>query len=331
MARAPHQSASRIRAARASTGDGYSVSGHWCDRLESAVARCGAPVAVGLDPVVERLPLDLRPTRTTAAAACESIAHFCREVIDAISGVVPCVKINSAFFEAYYEHGVQAFYELIAHAHRRELLVIADVKRGDIGSTARLYAKGHIETPMLEDIDPLRAPDAVTLAGYLGRSAVAPFAEIAERTGRGVYVLVRPSEPGADVIHEFGERQRLFQHMASLVDEWGGAPEMLGECGLSCVGAVVAPKDEPSTAALRAAMPRTPWLVPGYGAQGSDAAACAPCFLPGGRGALVNASRSVIYAFERDPAAARSGGDWVAAIAGAAETFARDIRAVATP
>ena len=152
-----------------------------------------------------------------------------------------------------------------------------------------------------------------------------PFVEVAQAHGRGLYVLVRPSDPGADAVHDFGGAERFYQFMAGLVRDWGATEGLVGECGLSCVGAVVAPKDAESTAALRAAMPQTPFLVPGYGAQGAGAAACRPCFRADGSGAVINASRSVIYAFEKPAYAERFGDDWRACIAQAACDFAADV------
>ena len=291
----------------------------FADRLAAAVREKRTAAVVGIDPVLERLPAELRPVGNDVASAARALEAFGRGVIDAVAPHGPAVKINSGFFEALYEAGVGVFYRLVAYAHQHGLLVIGDVKRGDIGSTARLYARGHLDTPSFADVDPARIPDAVTLAGYLGENAIRPFVDIAQEHGRGLYVLVRPSDPGADRIHEFGGDKKLYQHLAGLVREWGAAPELRGECGLSCVGAVVAPKDAGSTTALRESLPHTPFLVPGFGAQGATAESCRPCFLPDGNGAVVNASRSVIYAYE--PADE----DWRALVAGACQRFAREI------
>lgn len=294
---------------------------HFADRLTRAIRARGVPAVVGLDPVLERLPAALRPHDDGIDAAVQAVESFCQTVLDVVTPLVPAVKINSAFFEALYDRGVAAYYRLIRAAHARGLIVIGDIKRGDIGSTARQYARGHLAPPTFADIDPADIPDAVTLAGYLGENAVRPFIDEAREHGRGVYVLVRPSDPGADAVHEFGRPQRFYEHLAGLVHTWGEQPDLIGECGLSCVGAVVAPKDADSTAALRAALPHTPFLVPGYGAQGATAAACRPCFRPTGDGALVNASRSIIYAYERPEYAQRFGDDWAACIRQACEDF----------
>jgi orotidine-5'-phosphate decarboxylase len=305
------------------------MSDHYADRLAAAVRARGTPAVVGIDPVLERLPRSLRLRDNQLASAVAAVEEFCRGVIEAVADLVPAVKINAGFFEAFYGQGLSVYYRLVAEAHRCGLLVIGDIKRGDIGSTAELYARGHLDQPEFADVDPACIPDAVTVAGYLGESAVRPFIEAARRHGRGVYVLVRPSDPGADEVHEFGASKRFYQHMAGLVGRWGQRQELIGQSGLSCVGAVVAPKDVESTAALRAQLPRTPFLVPGYGAQGASAESCRPCFLPDGSGAVINASRSVIYAFSRPEYAGLHGDDWQACVAAACRVFAADIAPLA--
>lgn len=221
----------------------------------------------------------------------------------------------------------------MAEAHERGLLVIADVKRGDIGSTARLYALGHLADPRrrFPEVEPRNLPDAVTLSGYLGQGSVQPFIDVARDEGKGLYILVRPSDPGADRVHEFGAGEKFYQFMGRLVREWGEGPGLVGSCGLSCVGAVVAPKDAGSTRALREELPQTPFLVPGYGAQGAGAEACRPCFRASGDGAVVNASRSVIYAFENPKYAEQLGDGWQACVEAAARDFAADIRTCGLP
>lgn len=303
---------------------------HFVDRLAAAITEKRTAAVVGIDPVVEQLPPELRERAVDVAGAAEAIEAFSCGVIDAVAAHVPAVKVNSGFFEAYYEHGVAAFFRVVAHAHARGLLVISDVKRGDIGSTARLYARGHLEDPHVPGVDPERVPDAVTLAGYLGENAVRPFIEAARARGRGLYVLVRPSDPGADEVHEFGGGgERFYEHMAGLVARWGAAGDLRGAGGLSCVGAVVAPKDAASSAKLRERLGHTPLLIPGYGAQGASAEACRPLFLPAAGSAVVNASRSVIYAFRDAPVAGQSA--WRGAIAAACRTFVADIGRLSAP
>jgi len=298
---------------------------HYADRLTEALRARGTPAIVGIDPLLDRLPPELKPPDKRLSSAVAAIETFSRAVVDAVLDCVAAVKINAAFFEAFYAEGLAAYYRLVSYAHRRGLMVIGDVKRGDIGSTAALYARGHLATPSLEDVDADCIPDAVTLSGYLGEGAVKPFIEQARAEGRGVYILVRPSDPGADEVHEFGSGARFYEHMARLVGRWGAAPELIGDAGLSCVGAVVAPKDRVGTAALRTMLPHTPFLVPGYGTQGATAEDCRPCLRPDGTGAVINASRSVIYAYLRPEYQRQYGADWRACVRGACRALAADL------
>ncbi|MCG3128473.1 MAG: Orotidine 5'-phosphate decarboxylase [Phycisphaerae bacterium] len=299
---------------------------HFADALLARIRELRAPAAVGLDPLAARLPPELRVDPDDDVAAAAAFEAFGRGVIDTVAPLVPAIKINSAFFEAQHEHGVAAYFRLIAHARQRGLLVIGDVKRGDIGSTAALYARGHLSGRA--------APDAVTLAGYLGENAVRPFVDVCRAEQRGVFVLVRPSDPGADEVHEFagaagatpGSARPFYRHMASLVARWGSDSDLIGRSGYSCVGAVVAAKDAASTRALRDAMPGTLFLVPGYGAQGATAEACRNCLNADGLGAIVNASRSVIFAYLDAGVAERGGGDWRRCVRLACEDFVADLR-----
>jgi len=298
---------------------------HYADRLTTAILARQTPAVVGLDPVLEKLPAVLQPKDASLKSAVSAIESFGRAVIDVVAPLVPAVKINAGFFEALMGEGLSAYYKLVAYAHSRGLLVIGDIKRGDIGSTAQMYARGHLASPIFTDVDPQQIPDAVTVAGYLGENAVRAFIESARECGRGLYVLVRPSEPKADEVHEFGADERFYQHMAKLVRSWGEDEDLIGERGMSCVGAVVAPKNTQSTTALRASLPHTPFLVPGYGAQGGTAEGCRPCFRTDGTGAVVNASRSVIYAFSKPEYTAQHGDDWQACIDAACRVFAADV------
>ncbi len=300
------------------------MSAHFADRLMDAIRNKKTAAVVGIDPVIENLPADCRPADSSALAQAGALERFGAAILEAVAPFVPAVKINSAFFECAYEHGVAAYFRLIDRAHAMGLLVIGDIKRGDIGSTARLYARGHIADPPTPSDAGGRIADAVTLAGYLGRSAVQPFVDAGRASGRGVFVLVRPSDPGADEVHEFGGSVRFYEHMAGLVRDWGAA-EVSTRSGFSSVGAVVAAKDVESTRQLRAAMPNTIFLVPGYGAQGATAEACRHCFREDGQGAIVNASRSVIQAFENPRFRQRCGDDWRSCIREAARDFAQDI------
>jgi orotidine-5'-phosphate decarboxylase len=290
------------------------VAEHFADRLLSAIAST-APVCVGLDPVYEQLPAALRAKGVGEDERLAAIETFCRGVLEAVAGVVPAVKPQSACFEVYRERGVKLYFELVRAARSAGLLVIGDVKRGDIGSTALAYAAGHLGHPA--------APDAVTVNGYFGADGVEPFLQAARATGAGVFVLVRTSNPSAAAVQDFADAtgRRFYEHIAAQVAALGEAEGLVGRCGYSCLGAVVAATYPDEARRLREIMPRQLFLVPGYGAQGASAADCAAAFKPDGTGAIVNASRSVIYA-HRAPGAPK---DWKQAVADAARAFAKDI------
>lgn len=230
---------------------------------------------------------------------------------------VSAVKPQSAYFEAYGPPGVEAYYDVVRRARELGLIVIGDVKRQDIGSTASAYAAGHLADP--------NAPDAVTVGGYLGTDGIAPFIDAARRTGRGLFVLVRTSNPSATQVQDItdADGKTLYEHMAELVAMLGNEEELIGSCGYSAVGAVVGATYPDEARKLRQLMPQQIFLVPGYGAQGATAADCTAAFAQDGMGAIVNASRSVLYAHRRDEYSHLS---WQDAVASAARDFAADIR-----
>jgi len=295
---------------------------HFADRLLEAIRRKGSPVCVGLDPLLERLPAELAPGGDLAragddpAAAAALLERFCREVIDAVADIVPAVKPQVAHFERYGGAGMSAYHQVIRTARQAGLIVIADVKRGDIGSTAEQYAAAYLNRP--------DGPDALTVNGYFGADGVRPFVEAARAGGNGLFVLVRTSNPSARDVQDFADPtgKTLFQHAAECVARLGAGDELIGTSGYSLLGAVVAATYPQEARVLREIMPQQLFLVPGYGAQGAGAEDCAAAFKPDGSGAIVNASRSVIYAFQR-PGQAQA--DWKTAIREAARAFANDI------
>ena len=300
------------------------MNSSFADRLAAAIRSRRTPAVVGLDPVLQSLPGVLRPRDNTLAAAVAAVDAFCRGVIDVVAPLVPAVKINAGFFErstAKDWQRISAWWRTRSARTARHWRYQA--RRHRIDRPALL--RGHLDRPAFADVPADCIPDAVTLAGYLGANAVRPFIDVARAQGKGVYVLVRPSDPGADEVHDFGGGEPFYRHMARLVQRWGDDAGLIGECGLSCVGAVVAPKDAESTAALRALLPRTPFLVPGYGAQGGSAESCRPCFRADGSGAIVNASRSVIYAFSKGEQKKAPRRDWQTSVEDACRAFAADI------
>ena len=299
---------------------------HFADRLLAAIEEKAAPVCVGLDPAYDRLPQELQKRVGDEVQQTECVGVFCHEVLRVVAPIVPVVKIQSACFEKYGSVGVDLYELLVESARDAGLVVIGDVKRGDIGSTAQAYAAGHLEglfTPY-GVVD--RTPDAITVNGYFGADGLAPFVDAASQAGKGIFVLVRTSNPSASTIQDFADAtgKTLYEHIAEQVAAVGAGERLAGRRGYSCVGAVVAATYPDEARRLRELMPQAIFLVPGYGAQGASAEDCAAAFKPDGTGAIVNASRSVIYAFAEER---YSGMKWTDAVAAAAGAFARDISA----
>jgi orotidine-5'-phosphate decarboxylase len=261
----------------------------FADRLAEAVERKRSQLVVGLDPRLELLPVEVR-----GAAPAEGVERFCRGIVDAVCAHAVAVKPQLAFFECLGADGMRAFDAVCEYARDAGLIVLADGKRGDIGSTARAYAAAYLEA---------RA-DALTVSPYLGRESLEPFLTACRNHGAGVFCLVKTSNAGADVQDvTLSDGSPLWQHVARLVAEWGG--DLVGECGLSSVGAVVGATHPQAVAEARRLMPQTIFLLPGVGEQGGDPAELGPAFASGPASALVSASRSVIYAYRSD-----ADGDW---------------------
>ena len=263
------------------------------DRLSEAVERKRSQVLVGLDPRPELLPLELRgATHLGRAAAAEACERFCRGIIDAVAPYVVGVKPQLAFFEALGADGIRAFEELCAYARAVGLLVVADAKRGDVGSTARAYAEAYLEGG---DGQPPLA-DALTVSPYLGRDSVEPFLAACRRHSAGIFCLVKTSNSGSADIQDatLSDGRPLWQHVAELVGDWGD--DLIGERGLSSVGAVVGATYPRAIAEARRLIPRSILLLPGVGAQGATPADVARAFTSGPASALVPVSRGILYA-----------------------------------
>ncbi len=281
---------------------------NFADRLAAAVEARGAALCVGLDPRIEMLPpaliAGLRPGSAGRARAYE---RFCCMVIDAVAGEAAVVKPQVAFFEALGGPGYGALERVCAHARDAGLVVLADAKRGDIGSTAEAYAAAWL----LPRDGALAVADAMTVNPYLGGDSVAPFLA-ACGDGAGVFLLAHTSNPGGADLQELelADGRPLWERTAELIDGWGA--EHIGACGLSAVGAVVAATRPEDLARARDLMPHAPFLLPGVGAQGGRAEELAAAFRDHPAGGIVSASRSVIYAWRE------RGGDWQQAVRAAA-------------
>ena len=293
------------------------MASHFADRLCKAVNSKKTSLIVGLDPVYSRLPKAIISHRSMndefdAAAAVDAIFDFCTQTMRIIAPMVPVVKMNIAFFEKYLWEGIETYYSLISEADDLGLEIIGDVKRGDIGHTARLYASAHLENPELVGLEDTLASDAITINGFAGAEGIEPFAEMADEQGKGIFVWVRSSNESAAAIQDFADAdgQTMYEKIAEIVGEIANKPERLGSCGYSNVGMIVGGTAPKVTTALRQQYDKVWFLVPGYGSQGATAADCVRFCKPDGTGALINASRSIIYAYERPKYKDQFGDDW---------------------
>jgi orotidine-5'-phosphate decarboxylase len=293
------------------------MASHFADRLCEAVRTKKTSLIVGLDPVYTRLPAAIRSHRQLndefdAAAAVDAIFDFCTQVLRIVAPMVPAVKINIAFFEKYLWEGLETYYNLITEADDLGIEIIGDVKRGDIGHTAELYAEAHLENPELAGLEDTLAPDAITINGYTGTDGIEPFVEMADKQGKGVFVLVRTSNPSAAAIQDFTDTdgKRMYEKLAEVVGEIAEKEERIGKDGYSNVGMVVGGTAPEVTTALRHKYNKIWFLVPGYGSQGASAVDCIRFCKPDGTGALINASRSIIYAYEKPKYKDQFSDDW---------------------
>jgi len=299
---------------------------NFADRLHAAILAKGTPALVGLDPHLDLLPDEFAVARDPSASRrrrADALASFCCELVDVVADRVPAVKPQSAFFEQLGADGVAAWERVVTHARGAGLLVIGDVKRGDISSTAEAYARAFLSG--VPGCDRESLCDAITLNAFLGEDSVRPFLEACAESGGGLYVLVRTSNKGSKDFQRHGEPE-LSLRIAAAVERWGS--ELMGECGWSSVGAVVGATHGDELRRFRAALPRTPLLLPGYGAQGAGADDVVGAFrsADGSRaeptGALVNSSRGISFAYQKD---ARHADDWRAASRAAVEAMIADL------
>ncbi len=276
----------------------------FADRLFAAVDRVHNPTVLGLDPKLDFVPASIRERAVRAfsdpaQATAEALLEFNRRLIDALSDLVAVVKPQFAYYEMLGPHGVRCLADTIRHAKDRGMVVIADAKRNDIGPTAEAYARSILgETDLVDGTKhAFLDADAVTLNAYLGIDGVEPFLSVCDRLGKGVFLLVRTSNPSAVDFQDLtlADGRLLYEAVAAKVTGWGAT--RIASCGYSSVGAVVGATWPEQARTLRRLMPTAPILVPGYGAQGATADDAAANFDAQGRGAVVNASRSLMCAY----------------------------------
>jgi orotidine-5'-phosphate decarboxylase len=292
------------------------MSENFADRLIDAIDRTGAPVCVGIDPIFDLLPDavagDARDRgNPDREASIDAIFAFTTAILRIVAPHVPCVKFQSAYFEKYLWEGVEAYYSLIAEAADLGLLVIGDVKRGDIGTTASAYAAAHLADADLHEAEDVVIPNAITVNPFLGLDTLEPFVKTAAEFDKGLFVLVRTSNPGSAELQDakLADGRTFSEMLADKLAPIAADPKLMGSRGYSSLGAVVGATQPQTMQSLRRRLPKSIFLLPGYGAQGATAEMTRAAFTQG-HGALVSASRSILYAHREPKYAERFGDSW---------------------
>ncbi len=291
--------------------------------FDSLIERIGAlenPTVVGLDTAYDYLPDGLRAVRAAGSAklrvrslrlrapdevtfedAAAGILAFNKRVVDAVCDIVPAVKVQIAYYEMYGPAGIEAFEQTLLYAKSKGLFVMTDAKRNDIGATASCYAKAYLGlTELGEGMEQAFPSDFLTVNGYLGTDGIKPFSDLARKFDRGIFVLVKTSNPSSGELQDLKleNGMTVYEYMGSLVEKWG--EETRGKYGYSAVGAVVGATHPAQAAVLRKQMPHTFFLIPGYGAQGGTADDLKVCFGADGVGGIVNSSRGILCAYRKE-------------------------------
>lgn len=275
------------------------------DKLIAKIQKTKAPIVVGLDPMLNYIPEQIKTKAfaeygETLEGAAEAIWQFNKEIVDKTYDLIPAVKPQIAMYEQFGIEGLKAYKRTIDYCKSKDLVVIGDIKRGDIGSTSAAYAVGHLGkvqvgskcyVPFDEDF--------ATVNPYLGSDGVKPFIEVCKEENKGLFILVKTSNPSSG---EFQDRlidgRPLYELVGEKVAQWG--EEHVGASGYSYIGAVVGATYPEMGAALRKLMPKTFILVPGYGAQGGKGKDLVNFFNEDGLGAIVNSSRGIIAAYKQE-------------------------------
>jgi orotidine-5'-phosphate decarboxylase len=297
------------------------------DRLLDAIREKGSPICVGIDPIISSMPSEVAANALAEPASLEAsvdaVIEFSTQVLKAVAPHVPCVKFQSAYFEQFLWEGVEAYYSLVQEAHAMGLVVIGDIKRGDIGSTVSAYAAGHLGSKPINP-DEITLPDAITVNPMLGLDTLEPFINTAREYDKGLFVLVRTSNPGSAALQDvqLADGRTWSEALADQLKPL--ADSLTGESGYSSLGAVVGATQPQTMVSLRQRLPRSIFLLPGYGAQGATAEMTRSAFT-NGQGAIVSASRSILYA-HKEPKYA--GLPWQKAVEQAAIDMKTDIQRV---
>ena len=275
--------------------------------MQVSIQEKNNPTVVGLDPKIEYVPAFIKEKSfkeygVNLKGASEAIIQFNKMIIDEVYDQIPAVKPQLAYYEMYGVDGIYAFDQTCKYAKSKGLIVIADGKRNDIGSTAEAYSKAFLGSTVIEQEIKQKAfdVDALTVSPYLGEDGIKPFIDDCIKNEKGIFVLVKTSNKSSgqlqDLVTQFGKS--IYELMAEYVNEWG--KPVIGKYGYSSVGAVVGATYPNQAKLLRSIMKKAYILVPGYGAQGGTARDCANSFKKDKLGAIVNASRSVMCAYKSD-------------------------------
>jgi len=267
------------------------------DILIEKILKTSNPTCVGLDTAFEYLPENMRKFCRNFSDVGKAFIDYNVSLIDKLKDVIPAVKVQAAYYEMYGPYGAAAYFATLREAKKAGLVVIADAKRNDIGSTAACYSKAYLgETEVNGVSEPAFPSDYLTVNGYLGSDGIEPFLADCKRCDKGIFVLVKTSNPSSGQFQNrrFASGETLYEAMGALVEEWGSAS--VGKYGYSDVGAVVGATHPEEAAILRELMPHTFFLIPGYGAQGGKADDLAVCFDARGLGGIVNNSRGILCA-----------------------------------
>lgn len=281
---------------------------NFSDELVRKIAVMENPTVLGLDPKLDYIPDFIKEyaeqifPEEAAKATAKALWLFNKAIIDSTCDIVPAVKVQYAYYEMYGIEALKTMLLTIRYAQKKGMLVISDAKRNDIGSTATAYAEGILGNTdlLLGENMPMTGSDAVTVNPYLGIDGVKPFIDVAKRDGKGVFCLVRTSNPSAGDFQDLklGDGRMVYEAVAAKVNEWG--EDLIGEEGFSSLGAVVGATWPEQAVQLRKAMPKAIILVPGYGAQGASADDAVASFTADGKGSIVNASRSIMTAWKKN-------------------------------
>ena len=272
------------------------------DALIEKIKETNNPTVIGLDTKYDMIPNCIKNKYDdNLEGVSKSILEFNKRLIDATYDIIPAVKINIAFYEMYGLKGMEAFEETCKYAKEKGMVVMADIKRGDIGNTAKAYSNAFLgKTRIGDKEEKIYDVDFVTLSPYMGIDSIKPFIDDCKKYNKGAFVIVKTSNPSSgelqDLTLESGEE--VYTKVAKLVEEWG--KELVGEYGYSSISAVVGATYPKQLQDLRKISPHTFFLIPGYGAQGGKAEDIALGFDKNGMGGIVNSSRGLMCAYQSD-------------------------------